>query len=794
MSTRFLRKEKTKKMNEIKTLELDKIRMLLSECCISEPAKKRALTLLPFDTSERCKTSLEETDEAYILYKKYSAPTFSGLSDISETLKKADRGAVLSAGELLKIARVLRVTRLLEEYLKNHISDGALLKYLPKFMSNKYLEEKIFTDFPSEEEVSDTASSQLRDIRRKILQAKNKIRSSLETYIKSPNYQKYLQDNIITIRNDRFVIPVKTENKNEIPGLVHDTSASGSTVFIEPMSAVSANNELSVLAAEEKREIEKILAELSQEIKDFSSGINQGYFLSVYFDFLFAKAKFADKTNASKPIINENGIINLLNARHPLIDKNKVVPTNILLGEKYSVLMVTGPNTGGKTVTLKTTGLLCLMAKCGLFIPAKEGSKVAFFDKIFADIGDEQSIEQSLSTFSSHMSNIIKILDNADENSLVLLDELGSGTDPAEGAALAIAIIKKLMSKNAKIAATTHYPELKIFAIHTPDIENASCEFDLATLKPTYRLLIGMPGKSNAFEIASKLGMPIEVISEAKEQISSETVKLENVLADLELSRKEIKNNEKIAAQKLYDAEEYCKKLIKDAEKMKSDAEAEAEKSRKKALDLWEKTVNESEFIIDELENVRKEKDKKDFKEKLQKAKNDYEVKSKFAEKLNKINKKPIERELVKGDTVKIISLDKEATVISPADKKGYIELQAGIIKTKIKISDLELIDKPKIKTQISVTSVKTERGSRNVSNEVDIRGENVLDAESIVDDFLHNCYLSGLKTVSIIHGKGTGVLRQGVHSMLKKNPLVESFRLGTFGEGESGVTIVTLK
>ena len=782
-------------MNEIKILELDKILSLLSERCVSEPAKEKALTLLPFESIEKCRASLEETDAAYVLYKKFSAPSFSGLSDISAILKKAERGAILSISDFLRIGRVLRISRLLGEYCVAHVTEGVLMKYLEKFTPNKYLEDKIFTDFPSEEEVSDLASPALRDIRRKILHAKNKIRSSLESYIKSPTYQKYLQDNIITIRNDRFVIPVKAENKNEIPGLVHDTSSSGSTVFIEPMSVVSANNDVSVLSAEEKREIENILSALSKEVGDFASGIKQGYFLSVFFDFLFGKAKLADELKASKPILNPNGILSLKEARHPLIDKNSVVPTNISLGKTFSVLLVTGPNTGGKTVTLKTAGLFCLMAKCGLFIPAKENSSVPFFEKIFADIGDEQSIEQSLSTFSSHMSNIINILSSANENSLVLLDELGSGTDPSEGAALAVAIIKKLMEKKAKIAATTHYPELKIFAIHTPDVENASCEFDIATLKPTYRLLTGTPGKSNAFAIASRLGMPEDIISEAKEQLSSESLKLETVLSDLELSRREIENNEKIAEEKLFSARKESEKILSEAKETRQKAEEELEKARKKALDLWDKTVTESEFIIDELDSLRKEIDKKDFKEKLEKAKKDYESKSKENETLKRPEKKkPIKRPLKKGDSVRIISLDKEATVLSPADKKGYVELSAGIIKTKIHLSDLELIDSPKIKAQISSPAVRAEKGSRTVSNEIDIRGENVLDAESIIEDFLHGCYLAGLKTVSIIHGKGTGVLRQGVHAALKRNPLVESFRLGTFGEGESGVTVVTLK
>lgn len=782
-------------MNETKALEFDKILSLLSDCCVSEPAKERARTLLPFDEEERCRRALEETDEAFVLYKKFSVPSFSGVSDVSQILKKAQRGAVLAIPEFLKIAGVLRSARLLEEYLKNHAEkEGELYKYLVKFSSNKYLEEKIFSDFPSEEEVSDTASPKLRDIRRKIMQAKNKVRSSLENYIKSPNYQKYLQDNIVTIRNDRFVIPVKAENKNEIPGLVHDTSSSGSTVFIEPMSVVTANNEIAELSAAEKREIENILFDLSREAEGFSDGINQGYFLSVYFDFLFAKAKLADRMNAVKPVIGGK-VLRLEKARHPLIDKNSVVPTDISLGKDYSVLMITGPNTGGKTVTLKTAGLLSLMAKAALFIPAKENSTVPFYDNIFADIGDEQSIEQSLSTFSSHMSHIIKILEDANSHSLVLLDELGSGTDPAEGAALAVSIIKTLMKTGAYAAATTHYPELKIFAIHTPGVENASCEFDLSTLKPTYRLLTGTPGKSNAFAIASKLGMPENIISEAKKQLSSENVRFETVIADLEISRKEAEISLKAAEENRAKAKAEAEKIIAEAEKIKSEAEKDAEKSRRKALDLWEKTVTESDFIIDELENLRKEKDKKDFKEKLEKAKSDYEKKAKENEKLKRSEaKKPINRPLVKGDTVRILSLDKEATVLSPADKKGYVELQAGIIRTKIKLSDLELCDKPKIKTQISVPSFKAERGSREVSNEIDIRGENVLDAEEIVENFLNNCSLSGLKTVSIIHGKGTGVLRQGVHALLKRNPFVESFRLGTFGEGESGVTVVTLK
>lgn len=780
-------------MNEIKTLELDKILSLLADRCVSEPAKDAAVKTVPFSDPEKCRRALAETDEAFVLYKKFSAPSFSGISEISGAVKKAERGSTLSIPELLKIARVLKTARLLEEYLETH-AEGLLKEFLPKFSANRYLEDKIFTDFPSEEEVSDRASSRLHEIRRKRAQAKNKIRTSLESYIKSPTYQKYLQDNIVTIRNDRFVIPVKTENKNEIPGLVHDTSASGSTVFIEPMSVVSANNDLSLLASEEKHEIEAILSGLSEEVANFADGVGQSFYLSVYFDLLFAKAKLADAMKGSLPEINEDGIIRLTQARHPLIDKDKVVPTDVSIGEKYSVLMITGPNTGGKTVTLKTAGLLCLMAKCGLFIPAKENSTVAFFEKIYADIGDEQSIEQSLSTFSSHMSNIIKIVEDADENSLILLDELGGGTDPTEGAALAVSIIKTLMNKGAKIAATTHYPELKLFAIHTDGVENASCEFDLATLKPTYKLVTGLPGKSNAFAIAQRLGMPEEIISDAKEQISADTVRVETVLADLETSRREIEENEKTAARKLAEAEEYCRKLREDAENDRKKAEAEAENSRKKAAALWEKTVTESDFILDELEEVRRAKDKKGFKEKLEKAKADYEKSSKIENEFKK-TAKPLARDLVKGDTVKIISLDKEATVLSPADKKGYVELQAGIIKTKVKVTDVELVDKPKIKTDYRPTpSVKTERGSRQVSRELDIRGENVLDAEEIVEDFLHNCYLSGLKTVSIIHGKGTGVLRQGVHSMLKRNALVEEYRLGTFGEGEAGVTIVTLK
>ena len=784
---------------ELKSLEFYKILEKITEHAVSESGKELCTNLRPYKTIKEAEKALQETDEAVVLYIKYGIVSFSDLSDITGSCKRARNGSVLPIPELLKIGRVLYIARKLHDYLKNHATEGIFAEYIERIQPNKYFEDKIYAAFPNEEEVADNASSALRDIRRKQLSARNKIRSILDSYIHSSTNQKYLQENIVTIRNDRYVLPVKAEYRQEVSGLVHDTSSSGATLFIEPMSVVSANNELSVLAAEERREIERILSEFSSEAGDFSENIIENFNIATFFDFIFAKAKYADSKRAVKPILNDKGFVNLKQARHPLIDDNKVVPIDISLGKDYTALIITGPNTGGKTVSLKTMGLSCLMAKSGLFITAKEESTVAFFDNIFADIGDEQSIEQSLSTFSSHMSNIINILKQVTENSLVLLDELGSGTDPAEGAALAIAIIENIQSMGAKLMSTTHYAELKLYAIQTPNVENASCEFDVATLKPTYRLITGIPGKSNAFAIASRLGIDDLIIESAKQHLNNETVKVDTVLADLEVRRLQAEQTTKLAEEKIMQAEDYAQKKKREADELKEKTIIELEKMREKTVRLSERMKDENRRLIDQLEDLRKEKDREDFKLKISAAKAEVkEHEEKIDKELGSVvkrEKKPLSRPLVKGDTVKIVSLNKEATVLENPDNKGFVQLQAGIIKTKVKVDDLELIEEPKVKTVLNSTATfKSDRGTRSVKSEIDLRGMMVLEAESVVDEFLNSCYITGLKSVNIIHGKGTGALRAGIHELLKRHHLVESYRLGTFGEGETGVTVVTLK
>lgn len=787
---------------DLRALEYDKVLQALKQCASSECAKEYCLTLRPFEKREEALQALEETDGALVLYYKFGTPSFSGLNDITGCAKRAAAGAVLSIAELLRVRDVLSVTGKLARYAADHNLGPALEKYTLCLHPNKYLEERLNVSFIGEDEVADAASSALKDIRRKQAHTKNKIKTSLESYIRSPGTQKYLQDNIITLRNDRYVLPVKAENRGEIQGLVHDTSASGATLFIEPMSVVTANNELSVLLAEERREIEKILQELSSEVATIAEALKESFETARFFDFTFAKAKYAEKCRATMPVMENRRQICLRQARHPLIDPEKVVATDVALGKDCRAMIVTGPNTGGKTVSLKTVGLLTLMAKSGLFIPAKEESRVDFFDRVFADIGDEQSIEQSLSTFSAHMSNIIAILDRADENSLVLLDELGSGTDPAEGAALAISVIEHLNDRGALIMTTTHYAELKLFALQTPWVENASCEFDVATLKPTYRLITGVPGKSNAFAIAARLGLSETVIAMARYHLDNETVKMEKVIADLEISKKEAEYAAEKAEKDLILAREEAEKAKLQAEEMKAQAAKELQQAKQKALAIAEQASREADALLRQLEDLQKEKDRKDFRDRISAAKADVKTMENKAEKAlqeeRKKGRKQFTAPLKPGDTVIILSLEREGIVVSPADAKGMVQVQAGIIKTKVHISDLAPAETKKVTVKISSpapsVSFKAERGSRRAENEVDLRGMTVYEAESTVDEFLNNCYLAGLKTVSVIHGKGTGALRTAVKNQLKRHPLVAESRLGTFGEGETGVTIVTLK
>ncbi len=782
---------------EFTTLEFDKVLAALAEHAISPAAKELCLSLSPAETREDAEKALGQTASAEKLLLNFGAPSFGSLKDVTGACARAQNGAQLAPSELLAAANVLKLTERLKKFLDEHLDErDALSEDRYSLVPNNYLADKILSSFVGEDEVADGASPALREIRRKQAQARNKIKSSLDSLVRSQQTQKYLQENIVTQRNGRYVIPVKAEYRSEIAGLVHDTSSSGATLFIEPMSVVNANNELSELDAKERAEIDRILSALSSEVGDYAETISEDFRTARFFDFCFAKARYAAALRAVRPELNENGVIQAEKARHPLISKDKCVPIDIALGDKYSALIVTGPNTGGKTVSLKTTGILCLMAKSGLFVPCRDEAKIGFFDRVFADIGDEQSIEQSLSTFSAHMANISSILTQITPNSLVLMDELGSGTDPVEGAALAIAIIEQMQATGARIMCTTHYAELKLYALQTPDVENASCEFDVATLKPTYRLIIGIPGKSNAFAIASMLGISEDIINNAKFHLDNESVKVERVLADLEISKKTAQFDIERAEHIRQKAADELKKAREEREKILADAEKDAQKSRQKALDMIESARREAQVVTDELDRLRKEKERADFKKNIEATRVATEDRlDKLEEKIEtrpKEKKKPLERPLKVGDSVRVYSMNKEGEVLEEP-KNGKVMLQIGSVKMRFPLEDLEII-KPKQPKQPQTTLDIESRATRRAVSELDLRGVTVMEAERMVDEYIDECSLSGLKVVSVIHGKGTGALRAAVQQRLKRNKLVESYRLGTFGEGESGVTIVTLK
>lgn len=781
-------------MDELNSLEYYKILDRLAEHAISESAKEFCRNLRPHNSPAAARKALKETEAALVILQRYGAPSFSDLKNIVSSARRAQNGATLAISELIAVADLLRIVRSLRE---NRPSEsGALTEYFDGLVADPLLENSINSSFPSPEEVSDSASSMLRDIRRKQSAARARIRNVLDSYLRSAG--KYLQDAIVTIRNDRYVLPVRAECRNDVPGLVHDTSSSGATVFIEPMAVVNANNEIAVLVAEERREIDRILTDFSQQVGDRADWLIHDFKTVCFFDFCFAKGRYAAEISAFMPNVSEDGKTSLIAARHPLIPKDRVVPIDVSIGKEYSVLIVTGPNTGGKTVSLKTLGLACLMAKSGLFVCAKEGSTVAFYDRIFADIGDEQSIEQSLSTFSAHMTNIISILGDVTDHSLVLLDELGSGTDPSEGAALAMSIIESIQSLGAKVMCTTHYAELKLYALQTPGVENASCEFDVSTLRPTYRLLTGVPGKSNAFAIVQKLGMDDLVIQGAKYHLDHETVKLESVLADLETTRKTLEYDKKQAEDLRFEAQCALNRAKAEREDLEAKARAQLDEAKRKAAEIVDQARRDTDRLLDEIDALRKEKDRADFRERIG------AVKKSTTESLDKMEstltpkkeKKPLPRPLREGDAVRIVSLGKTGTVLTLPDNKKLVGVQVGIIKTKVSLEDVELIEQkanmpqqPKGKTVYSL-----ERDSRSASTELDIRGMNMLEAEPVIEGFLDRCRMAGLSTVSIIHGKGTGALRKGVHAMLRREKSVESFRLGVYGEGETGVTVVTLK
>lgn len=786
-------------------LEYDKVLTILQKFAGSEEGKELVLSLQPEHNLSLAQASLDRTADAFSLMAKYGAPSFGGIRNVNNSLARANAGGVLTMGELLAIASVLKSIRNIVEWRDSSSGTVTTLDTLFEFLSpNKYFEEKIRSAIISEDEMSDNASPQLKEIRRKMRAAASRVRDQLDKMVRSGYYQKFLREPIVTMRNGRYVVPVKIEHRGEIKGLVHDTSSSGSTVFVEPAGVVEANNAIKVLQSQERDEIDRILAELSLEAGSFYETIKLSCECAVELDIIFAKARYAYDIKATVPALNDCGQINLRRARHPLIPKNKVVSTNITLGIDFDSLIITGPNTGGKTVSIKTIGLLTLMAMTGMMIPASEQSEVSVFEHIFADIGDEQSIEQSLSTFSSHMTNIISIGKQVNDSSLVLIDELGAGTDPVEGAALAIAILESFSSKGAKIAATTHYAELKSYAIQTPRVENGSCEFDVQSLKPTYRLLIGIPGRSNAFAISSRLGMDDSVIERARSLLSGKDTSFEQTVAKLEDSRRQYEEKTSHADELMSKAKseiEKAKKIKDSAEDLKN---AELEKARAEAARILEQARRSANNLVAELEKLKKEsKEATERAEYLRRAKglvrksgNELaEITNPLLEGLDEDEEYVLPRPLKVGDTVIIADMKEQAEVVALKDKKGKVEVLAGIIKMKVDESKLRLVTKQPQK-QTKVTPAKHERVFQPAdggTGEVDLRGMTVDEGIAAVDMQIDVCMRHGFTKLHIIHGKGTGALRKGIQDYLRRNKYVKSFRLGNIGEGDSGVTVAEL-
>ena len=789
----------------IRTLELPRVLQKLSDQAVSAEAKERALRLRPETETEEVLRLLDQTDAARQMIGLHGSPSFSGVKPVAEALDRADRGGSLNTKELLTIAGLLTAARRAREYFNDEAAEKTAIDHL--FLSlhgNRFLEEKINRCIVDEDTIADAASTELADIRRHMRAAQAKSRQILQKIISSPSYAKILQETIITQRDGRFVVPVKAEHKGDMPGLVHDISSTGATLFIEPIGVVQANNEYIELEAKEQKEIERILAELSADVAAHREDIQWDYDALVHLDLIFARGQLSYKMDAIRPEVRRDGAIHLRKARHPLLDAKKAVPIDIELGDTFDTLVITGPNTGGKTVSLKTLGLLTLMAQCGLHIPAADQSAVSVYERVLADIGDEQSIEQNLSTFSAHMTNIVAILGEADRHSLILFDELGAGTDPVEGAALAISVIQHVRGMGARVAATTHYAELKTFAMTTAGVENASCEFDVDTLSPTYRLLIGIPGKSNAFAISKRLGLPDAVIESAKAQMSGESVRFEDVLTQLEAKRQALEKREQEANRLYRQREEDARKAREFREQMeraKENARGRGEAEAKRILRDARAAADE---VFAELAEMRKQQAK------AERTMNANEARAELRRKLNEAEdaatrrdarQEPIpkpSRPIRAGDLVEIPGVRQNAEVVS-VGSDGTLQLKAGVLKMKAKADEVRLIedDERAAKKKNPTVSIRqnADRALRaSASRELDIRGMETLGAESVVENFLSAAVMGRLDTVTIIHGKGTGALRKAVHDILRRNKAVKSFRLGVYGEGESGVTVVTMK
>lgn len=777
-------------------LELDQVLILLAECAGSDDGKAACLKLRPVSDLEDVQAMLAETTAASDLCTKKGNPSFSGVQDVTAALERAERGGSLQPKELLSIAGVLRCARTVKGYISVDDAATVLDPLFHALAANKYLEDRIFGAILSEDEIADTASSALADIRRHMRVQSGKIRDSLQKVISSPAYSKFLREPIITIRQGRYVVPVKSECKNDVPGLVHDVSATGSTYFVEPMSAVNANNALRELEIKEKKEIERILAELSAEAATHRESITCDFQMLVRLDVIFAKARLGYRMRAWEPQMNDRGRVELRNARHPLIDSSKVVPISVQIGTDFDTMIITGPNTGGKTVTLKTVGLLTLMAECGLHIPAGEGSCLSTFDAILADIGDEQSIAQSLSTFSSHMRTIVDIVSQCDSRTLILFDELGAGTDPAEGAALAIALIEFCRKMGSCVIATTHYAELKLYAMRTSGVINASCEFDVETLQPTYKLLIGIPGKSNAFAISRKLGLSEDILKEASDLVGKNDKDFEDVLSQLEQQRQQMESA-RIEAERLRKETEKIKKQSEEYNlQFAAEREKAMEQARREAQQIIEDARRTANAASEELKALRKQLTESadaqgvnQRQSELRKSLNDAESRIRANAPVNK-RPEPA-REVLVGDTVELLKLGTKASVIA-INKDGTYDLQAGILKLTAKADEIYLLenDNPyKVKAERPKHSGREMKMSA-MSQEIDLRGMDAIEAVCVMERYLDEAMRSNLQSVRIIHGKGTGTLRAAVQQALRKNKFVKKFRLGVYGEGEDGVTI----
>ena len=780
-------------------LELDKVLSLLADHASSQAAKDRCMAIRPSADADEIRHLLEETSAACKCITIKGSPSFGGLYDVGASLDRAYRGGCLSPEELLRIAGVLRAARQAKSYAEGEgVQEASVLDlYFQQITSNKYLEERIFNSILSKDEIADAASSELASIRRKIRQQSAKIRESLQKIITSPSYAKILQEPIVTIRSDRFVVPVKAECKGQMPGLVHDVSSSGSTYFIEPMSAVNGNNELRELFMAERKEIEHILAELSAESADHREQIKLDYDVLLELE-CFARARLSFAMRAICPEVRTDGQLNLIRARHPLITGKTVVPISVRLGSDFDTLIITGPNTGGKTVTLKTIGLLTLMAECGLHIPADDGSSINVYEQVFADIGDEQSIEQSLSTFSSHTKNIVEILKVCDRDSLVLFDELCAGTDPAEGAALAIAIIEFCRKCGAGVAATTHYAELKLYAMRTSGVMNASCEFNVETLQPTYRLLIGVPGKSNAFAISKRLGLDDGILEQARSLVSQNDVNFEDVLTQLDQQRQEMEKAKEEAERLRRETEKQKEKSDEYYAQIKQEKEKAAQQARKEAQFIIDDARRAADAVYEELKQLRKQAKNGAFipgsNEKqagMRRSLN--EAEQKLQPQREQKARPEATRAIRVGDTVELLKLGTKASVLA-INKDGSYQLRAGIMQVTAKPDEVYLLENETQNAAKKVIAGKVRELKAAAQPELDIRGMAVDEALPVLDNFLDAAYMGNLPNARIIHGKGTGVLRSAVQEELRRCKYVKSFRLGVYGEGESGVTIVEFK